>query len=54
MGNKIERNGYLYELDITPKDIHIVNNEGGEFEAIVKGPISDYKIHVVKEGEIVE
>ena len=53
MKNKIERNGYLYELNILPKDIHIVKNEGGEYEALLKGPLTGYKVHIVKEGEIV-
>ena len=53
MKDKSERNGYLYEIEILPKDIHIVNNKGNEYEALLKGPLSDYKVHIVKEGEIV-
>jgi len=48
-----KRNGFIYELSITPKDIHIVNDVGNEHEAIVKGPIdmNNVKIYKVIKGK---
>ena len=52
--NKEDRNGIIYEINILPKDIHIVTNEQHEYEAIVKGPIKYKKYFIVNKGEIVE
>lgn len=47
-----ERNGIIYEIQILPKDIHLVSNLQYEEEAVVKGPINYTNHFIIRKGEI--
>lgn len=46
------RNGIIYEVEILPKNIHIVTNEQGEKEAVLNGPLNFDKYYIVSNNNI--
>lgn len=50
--NEEQRNGFIYEVEILPKDIHIVTNQQHEQEAVLKGPLNFENYYIVSNGNI--
>lgn len=52
--DKEQREGVIIEAEIIPKNIHLYNPEGGEYECVLKGHLKYNTYHYVDRGEIIK